>query len=87
MRDADEAAETPPTPLSLRLQRRIGAEPPQSENLLLSSSPEAEGSAELGVRLLNVANRRYALNFDNPFSGTHFGSPRRFGVDLRASLR
>jgi outer membrane receptor protein involved in Fe transport len=33
----------------------------------------------------NLANQTYAFNFGNPFSGTHFGSPRRGGISL--SLR
>ena len=32
----------------------------------------------------NVFNRTYTFNFGNPFSGTHFGSPRRGGVSLTA---
>jgi outer membrane receptor protein involved in Fe transport len=37
--------------------------------------------------LFNVANARYAFNFGNPFSGTHFGAPRSFRLDLRLTLR
>jgi len=37
--------------------------------------------------VLNVTNERYAYNFGNPFSGTHFGAPRSFRVDLRVGLR
>jgi hypothetical protein len=37
--------------------------------------------------VLNAFNRRYAFNFGNPFSGTHFGAPRQFRVDLSASFR
>lgn len=33
--------------------------------------------------VLNVANARYAFNFGNPFSGTHFGAPRSARLDLR----
>ncbi|MEO7189874.1 MAG: TonB-dependent receptor [Vicinamibacterales bacterium] len=33
----------------------------------------------------NVFNQRYAFNFGNPFSGTHFGAPRRVGVTVRVS--
>jgi hypothetical protein len=40
---------------------------------------------EISVRLgvLNLTNDSYALNFSNPFSGTHFGSPRTFRAELR----
>ena len=41
----------------------------------------------LGASVLNAFNRRYAFNFGNPFSGTHFGAPRQFRVDLSASFR
>lgn len=32
----------------------------------------------------NVTNQTYAFNYGNPFSGTHFGSPRRAGASLTA---
>ena len=35
----------------------------------------------LGASLLNAFDRRYAFNFGNPFSGTHFGAPRTFLVE------
>jgi outer membrane receptor for ferric coprogen and ferric-rhodotorulic acid len=35
---------------------------------------------------LNVFDRAYAFNFGNPFSGTHFGAPRQFRIDLRFAL-
>lgn len=38
------------------------------------------------VAILNLTNRAYALNFGNPFSGTHFGAPRTFRIDLRVGL-
>ena len=41
----------------------------------------------LRVSVLNVTNRAYALNFGNPFSGTHFGAPRTFRVDLQVGMR
>lgn len=41
----------------------------------------------LAASVLNAFNRRYAFNFGNPFSGTHFGAPRQFRVDLSASFR
>ncbi len=47
------------------------------------------GGVELSARaaLLNVTNARYAFNFGNPFSGTHFGAPRTFRLDLRLAMR
>ena len=35
------------------------------------------------VSVLNLTNRAYALNFGNPFSGTHFGAPRTARAELR----
>lgn len=45
--------------------------------------------AGLTVRasVLNLTNDAYALNFGNPFSGTHFGAPRTFRIDLQLGLR
>jgi outer membrane receptor for ferrienterochelin and colicin len=50
----------------------------------LHSGRRADTSLRLGV--FNVTNRRYALNFGNPFSGTHFGAPRTLRVDLRVAV-
>jgi outer membrane receptor protein involved in Fe transport len=36
-----------------------------------------------GVEVVNLFDRRYAYNFGNPFSGTHFGAPRSVSVTLR----
>jgi len=38
------------------------------------------------VSVLNLTNRAYALNFGNPFSGTHFGAPRTIRAELRIGL-
>lgn len=45
--------------------------------------------AEIAVAasVLNAFNRRYAFNFGNPFSGTHFGAPRQARIDLSATFR
>ena len=44
------------------------------------------GQRSLSVRLsaLNLFDRRYAYNFGNPFSGTHFGAPRTVSIGVRA---
>jgi hypothetical protein len=47
----------------------------------------AWGDIGLGMSVLNAADRAYAFNFGNPFSGTHFGAPRTFRVDLQIGLR
>jgi hypothetical protein len=43
----------------------------------------------LGVQfdVLNLADRRFAYNFGNPFEGTHFGYPREFSGRIRLTFR
>jgi hypothetical protein len=41
----------------------------------------------LRVGISNLTNAAYALNFGNPFSGTHFGAPRTIRIDVRIALR
>ena len=41
----------------------------------------------LRVSLLNLTGARWAFNFGNPFSGTHFGPGRTFQVGVRAAFR
>jgi outer membrane receptor protein involved in Fe transport len=36
--------------------------------------------------ITNITDQTYAFNFGNPFSGTHFGAPRRFGMSLNAEV-
>jgi outer membrane receptor protein involved in Fe transport len=36
--------------------------------------------------LYNLTNQTYAFNFGNPFSGTHFGAPRRVGFSMRVTF-
>jgi outer membrane receptor protein involved in Fe transport len=45
-------------------------------------------NVELSARasVTNLTNARYAFNFGNPFSGTHFGAPRTARVDLRLDV-
>jgi outer membrane receptor for ferrienterochelin and colicins len=47
------------------------------------------GKASLSLRAswLNLTGARYAFNFGNPFSGTHFGAPRSLRLDLSLALR
>jgi hypothetical protein len=44
--------------------------------------------AEFALRaaLMNVAGKRFAYNFGNPFSGTHFGLGRAFQIGLQVKL-
>jgi outer membrane receptor protein involved in Fe transport len=47
------------------------------------------GALDLSARaaVLNATGARYAYNFGNPFSGTHFGAPRTARLDLRLAAR
>jgi hypothetical protein len=35
----------------------------------------------------NIANRRFVYNLGNPFSGTHFGYPRRWNARVKLVFR
>jgi hypothetical protein len=50
----------------------------------LHRGSRTETSVRIG--LMNLTNRNYALNFGNPFSGTHFGAPRSVRAELRIGL-
>ena len=43
-------------------------------------------TATLVLWLENVTDKLYAYNFGNPFSGTHFGAPRRAGFAVRIAF-
>jgi hypothetical protein len=47
------------------------------------------GRTELSLRfaLLNATGGRWAYNFGNPFSGTHFGPGRTVQLGFRAVFR
>jgi len=53
------------------------------KRLLRTDRNEVSVSAEI----LNIADRAYAYNFDNIFSGTHFGAPRTISLKLRFEFR
>lgn len=71
--DLETGRVTPRTILDLAAARRI------------LRTPRADVS--LRVSLLNLAGARWAYNFSNPFSGTHFGPGRTVQVGVRASFR
>jgi len=52
---------------------------------LLKRGTHTEASVRLA--LLNLTDHAYALNFGNPFSGTHFGAPRTVRAELHIGLR
>lgn len=66
-----------------RVKARLVVDLTASARLLRASRTQVS----LGASVLNAFDRHYAFNFGNPFSGTHFGAPRQFRVDLTASFR
>ncbi|HVG54253.1 MAG TPA: TonB-dependent receptor [Vicinamibacterales bacterium] len=81
------------------LEERAGAElvdfgrgrvrPRKTVDLALSQQVHRVGRTDLTIRLavLNITDARWAYNFGNPFSGTHFGPGRTVQLGLRASFR
>ena len=51
----------------------------------LLRTPRADVS--LRVSVLNLTGARWAYNFGNPFSGTHFGPGRTLQAGVRVALR
>ena len=51
----------------------------------LFSTRNVRGS--LAFQITNLFNDRYAFNFGNPFSGTHFGAPRSLAVSAKLDWR
>jgi outer membrane receptor protein involved in Fe transport len=47
---------------------------------------EERVTAGLQLEAQNILNKRFAYNFGNPFSGTHFGHPRLIGARLRLAF-
>ena len=43
-------------------------------------------SATVQGTVMNIFDQRYAYNFGNPFSGTHFGAPRTASLSLRLAF-
>ena len=46
------------------------------------------GAREVSLRgsILNLTGERFAYNFGNPFSGTHFGAGRTFQIGIQVRL-
>jgi outer membrane receptor protein involved in Fe transport len=47
----------------------------------------ARAAIRIEATVLNLFGARYAYNFGNPFSGTHFGAPRTATVGVRVETR
>jgi hypothetical protein len=85
---------SPSHPISVRSALPIEVElrlrAPMADELVVAGkrlirNDHIEVTARLEV--LNVANKAYIFNFGNPFSGTHFGSPRSVALRLRIGFR
>jgi hypothetical protein len=48
---------------------------------------EKKLSIQAQFDLQNIADRKFVYNFGNPFSGTHFGYPRVWGVRMKFVVR
>ena len=56
---------------------------------LLVSAPVFRSDAATvtaALQAVNLFDQRYAFNFGNPFSGTHFGAPRSIAATLRVAF-
>jgi TonB dependent receptor len=88
--DDDEAAEFAARPGADRADLERGRVRPRTTVSLLATVRVWQGSrAAVSLRgaLLNLFAARYAYNFGNPFSGTHFGAPRSASVTVRVETR
>jgi hypothetical protein len=85
--DLDELEERPGAELVDFERGRV--KPRKSVDISLSQRLRRVGRADLSVRfaLLNATGERWAYNFGNPFSGTHFGPGRTWQLGLRAVFR
>jgi outer membrane receptor protein involved in Fe transport len=85
--DLDELEERPGADLVDFARGRV--KPRRTLDLSVTQRVRRTSTADLSVRLsmLNVTGARWAYNFGNPFSGTHFGSGRTLQVGLRAGFR
>jgi outer membrane receptor for ferrienterochelin and colicin len=89
-RDEDDVAELAERPGADLVDFERGRVRPRTLVSLIATIPlvDADGlRVALRGAVLNLFDRRYAYNFGNPFSGTHFGAPRTASVSLQVDLR
>ena len=85
--DLDELLEQPGADM---VDFDAGRVKPRTVVSLLATAPIVDAehvTATAGVQVVNLFDARYAYNFGNPFSGTHFGAPRTLAVSLRLTFR
>ncbi|HUU33090.1 MAG TPA: hypothetical protein VMW48_03445, partial [Vicinamibacterales bacterium] len=87
--DEDEAAllDRPGAELVDFARGRVKPRTLASLNAVMPVLRSARGQALLRVSVLNLFDRRYAYNFGNPFSGTHFGAGRAVSISLQITVR
>jgi hypothetical protein len=88
--DEDEADEFTSRPGAGRVDFERGRVKPRTTVSLLGTLRVWQGArAAVGLRgaVLNLFDARYAYNFGNPFSGTHFGAPRSASITVRVETR
>ena len=88
--DADEGGDLASRPGADRIDLERGRVRPRTTIALLGTLRLWQGArVAVSVRgaVLNVFDERYAYNFGNPFSGTHFGAPRTASVTVRVETR
>ena len=83
--ELDELEDRPGSELVSFERGRV--KPRRSLDLTFSQRVRRTAGSELSFRLslLNVTNARWAYNFGNPFSGTHFGPARTVQAGLRVA--
>jgi outer membrane receptor protein involved in Fe transport len=88
--DEDEAGEFAERPGADRVDVGRGRVRPRATVSLLATLRLWQGArAAVSLRgaVLNLFDARYAYNFGNPFSGTHFGAPRSASMTVRLETR
>jgi hypothetical protein len=88
--DDEEADELAARPGAGRVDFERGRVRPRTLVSLLGTVPvwqTARAQVSLRASVLNLFGARYAYNFGNPFSGTHFGAPRTASVAIRVETR
>ena len=85
--DRDELSERPGAELVDFARGRVKPRTVLDLSASLRLVRRGETHVSLRAALLNLTGRRWAYNFGNPFSGTHFGPGRTVQVGIRVEVR
>jgi hypothetical protein len=85
--DLDELAELPGAERVDFARGRVRPRTVYDVTLAARVARSAAVDVDLRLSLLNLTGARWAYNFGNPFSGTHFGPGRTLQAGLRLTLR